>query len=167
MHDIVSHNLTVMIALADGGDVRDADTRPSKRRRRSNVLSATGRHALGEMRRLLGVLRDEPDGEPLEPQPRLDQLDDLIARVEAAGVPVSLELQGDPHALDEGVQVTVFRVAQEALTNTLKHAAGRRAPTGAALRRRGRLTSRSPTPAPTARGRQPPLHGRPRPARDA
>ncbi|HEX3803628.1 MAG TPA: ATP-binding protein [Solirubrobacteraceae bacterium] len=85
-------------------------------------VSATGREALVEMRRLLGVLRDEPETGSYEPQPGLDRLDDLLARVEAAGVPVSIELSGNPQELSGGMQLTVFRVTQEALTNTLKHA---------------------------------------------
>jgi signal transduction histidine kinase len=85
-------------------------------------VSQTGRQALGEMRRLLGVLRDEPEEGPYEPQPGLDRLEDLLARVEAAGIPVAIEVSGDPEALPSGIQLTLFRVAQEALTNTLKHA---------------------------------------------
>jgi signal transduction histidine kinase len=130
MHDIVSHNLTVMIALADAATYA-MHARPEEAESTIERISATGRHALGEMRRLLGVLREHPTTEPFEPQPSLAQLDDLIARVEAAGLPVSLELGGDPDGLDEGVQVTVYRVVQEALTNTLKHAID---PAGAVVR---------------------------------
>jgi signal transduction histidine kinase len=121
MHDIVSHNLTVMIGLADGATFAhqaSPDTSLSAMER----VSQTGRQALGEMRGLLGVLRDEPETGPYEPQPGLDRLDELIGRVEAAGIPVTIEVSGDPHALPGGIQLTLFRVAQEALTNTLKHA---------------------------------------------
>jgi signal transduction histidine kinase len=121
MHDIVSHNLTVMIGLADGAGYA-LEGSPDDARSAIQRLSATGRQALGEMRRLLGVLHEEPGGGSYEPQPGLDRLDDLLERVEAAGIPVSLEVYGDPQALSAGMQLTLFRVAQEALTNTLKHA---------------------------------------------
>jgi signal transduction histidine kinase len=121
MHDIVAHNLSVMIALAEGATYT-MDASPERAAEATKRVAATGREALVEMRRLLGVLRDEASAQPLEPQPSLGRLDELLARVHAAGIPVTMDLHGDPHELADGVQLTVFRVAQEALTNTLKHA---------------------------------------------
>ena len=179
MHDIVSHNLTVMIGLADGATYALRSS-PEAAGSAMQRVSATGRQALGEMRRLLGVLRDDPAAEPFEPQPGLDRLDDLLARVEAAGVPVSIEIDGDPHELSGGVQLAVFRVAQEALTNTLKHA-GRPATARLALRIAGGrvdlavtntgVADDGRTAAPVAAGCEgcvsapPPTEGRSRPAR--
>jgi signal transduction histidine kinase len=122
MHDIVAHNLSVMIALADGASYA-MDSAPKRAAEATEQISATGRDALLEMRRLLGILRDGPLPRPLQPQPRLGELEQIVERVRAAGVPVRLDIDGDPQALGEGTQLAVFRIAQEALTNTLKHAA--------------------------------------------
>jgi signal transduction histidine kinase len=135
MHDIVSHNLTVMIALADGARYTLASGQEQTAGAIERV-SATGRQALIEMRRLLGVLREDTEPGLLEPQPTLDRLGDLLARVDAAGIPVTAALDGDLATLTPGVQLTVFRIAQEALTNTLKHAS-RPATAHLELRRRG------------------------------
>jgi signal transduction histidine kinase len=121
MHDIIAHNLSVIIALADGATYAMGSS-PERASQATARVSATGRQALLEMRRLLGVLRDDSDHEPLAPQPGLDRLDGLLAQVHAAGIPVTMDLDGDPRELPEGIQLTVFRIAQEALTNTLKHA---------------------------------------------
>jgi signal transduction histidine kinase len=122
MHDIVAHHLAVMIALSDGAAAASAGSSPQVVRAMRTV-SATGRQALADTRRLLSgpaEEEDEPDGER-EPLPDLSGLDALVARVRAAGLPVSYELQGAPAPLSAGVQLTVYRLVQEALTNTLKH----------------------------------------------
>jgi signal transduction histidine kinase len=120
MHDIVAHNLSVMVALADGaGFMAGAD--PARSAGAMEQVSRTGRHALAEMRRLLGVLRED-GAAALAPQPGLADLDALLEQVRAAGLPVTLETSGAPMALGAGAELTVFRLVQEALTNTLKHA---------------------------------------------
>ena len=121
MHDIVAHNLTVMIALADGA-VFAAERTPEKATSAMETVSATGRQALAEMRRLLGVLRDDEQTSTLVPQPGVPQIDQLVEQVRAAGLPVTLEVAGDGRALPAGAQLTVFRLVQESLTNCLKHA---------------------------------------------
>jgi signal transduction histidine kinase len=125
MHDIVAHHLTVMVALADGAaaqTVRDPDRAAEAMR----TVSATGRLALGDTRRLLGVLRSdaEVDGDGAaarSPLPDLAQLDELIDGVRAAGLPVSYTTDGHQREIAPAVQLTVFRLVQEALTNTMKH----------------------------------------------
>lgn len=123
MHDVVAHNLSVMIALADGAGYV-AGEQPQRASGAMAQVSATGRQALAEMRRLLGVLREgESEGDlALAPQPGLAQIEPLADQVRAAGLPVRLETSGTPGELGQGAELTVFRLVQEALTNTLKHA---------------------------------------------
>jgi signal transduction histidine kinase len=121
MHDIVAHNLSVMIALADGA-VFAAERSPRQSADAMQAVSATGRQALGEMRGLLGVLRDDNSAGELVPQPGLGEIDLLVGQVRAAGLPVAIAVEGEVRELPAGAQLTVFRVVQEALTNSLKHA---------------------------------------------
>ncbi|MEU5041819.1 sensor histidine kinase [Streptomyces griseorubiginosus] len=122
MHDIVGHNLSVMVSVADGAATL-ATNRGETTADALRVLADTGRQAMSELRRVLGVLREDQDEEgPLSPQPGISDLDSLLTRVRAAGLPVSYRTTGDLDALASGVQLTVYRIVQEALTNTLKHA---------------------------------------------
>lgn len=122
MHDIVGHNLSVMVSLADGAATLAA-TRSEQSAEALRILGDTGRQAMGELRRVLGVLRDDPaEARELSPQPGIRDLDALLARIRAAGLPVTYRTVGHLESLGNGVQLTVYRIVQEALTNTLKHA---------------------------------------------
>ncbi|GKQ39183.1 sensor histidine kinase [Streptomyces sp. A012304] len=124
MHDIVGHNLSVIITLADGG-ARAADITPERGKQALLMIGDTGRQAMGELRRTLGLLRDHhaaSDTAQLSPQPRLADIDALCARIRAAGPQVVYRTSGELDSLDRGVQLTVYRIVQEALTNALKHA---------------------------------------------
>ncbi len=120
MHDILAHHLAVMVALSDGAAATAASSSPQAAKAMRTV-SATGRQALADTRRLLSGPGDAGPGDERHPLPDLSGLDDLVASVRAAGLPVSYELRGTPAPLSAGVQLTVYRLVQEALTNTLKH----------------------------------------------
>lgn len=120
MHDIVTHNLSVMVALADGA-VFAQELHPERATAAMRQVSTTGRRAITDMRRFLGVLRaDEPDA-LRHPMPGIAQLEPLADQVRAAGLPTRLDISGDPTAVPVPAQLAVYRLVQEALTNTLKH----------------------------------------------
>ena len=120
VHDIVAHNIAVMTALADGA-AYTAEASPGQGAELMRQVSQTGRSALAEMRRLIGVLRDPPGHSP---QPVLRDIDDLLTAVRAAGLPATMTVTGQPLPLPDTAQLAVYRIIQEALTNTLKHAPG-------------------------------------------
>lgn len=121
LHDVVAHNVSVMVVQADGA-AYVLDASPEQAKQALETISTTGRQALTEMRRLLGLLRagDAVGGEYV-PQPGVDQLGDLIEQVRGAGLPVVFEVEGDARPLASGVELTAYRIVQEALTNTRKH----------------------------------------------
>jgi len=124
LHDVIAHNVSVMVVqAAAANDVFDA--RPDRAREALQAIEASGRKALDEMRRLLGVVRG--DGADYAPQPGIEQLDELVEHVRAAGLAVAISVQGTPRPLPAGVELSAYRVVQEALTNTLKHAQASRA----------------------------------------
>jgi signal transduction histidine kinase len=125
LHDIVAHRVVVMVAQA-GASTRMFDTDPQRARHALKSIEILGREALTEMRRLLGVLWTHDEGSKA-PQPGLADLPDLIAQIERAGLPVELRISGQPRTLPAGVELSAYRIVQEALTNTLKHAGPARA----------------------------------------
>jgi signal transduction histidine kinase len=123
LHDVVAHHVSVIVIQAGGG-LSALERRPEEARSALESIASTGRQALTEMRRMLGVLGE---GEPAGPMPGLDLLDELIGQVRAAGLAVDLSVEGERRRLDPGLELSAYRIIQEALTNSLKHAGGGRA----------------------------------------
>jgi signal transduction histidine kinase len=120
LHDVVSHNVSLMTLQA--GAARQAlDVHPQRARQQLLGIESTGREAMVEMRRLLGLLREAPDGPALEPQPSLRHIDLLVERMKEAGLPVQLSMDDIPASMPRGVDLTAYRIVQEGLTNALKH----------------------------------------------
>lgn len=134
LHDVIAHSVSVMVVQAGAGEeVLQRDPEQAAEVLRS--IQKTGREALSEMSTLLGVLRDR-DGElGLVPQPGIGDLGSLVEQTRKAGVPVELRIEGDERPLAAGVELSLYRIVQEALTNTRKHTRGARAMV--ALRYRG------------------------------
>ncbi len=123
LHDAVTHHVSVIVIQA-GAALRALDKRTDDVRSALEAIDTTGRQALTEMRRMLGILGSDSGQEPL---PGLDRLGDLIEQVRAAGLTVELSIRGTPRPLDPGLELSAYRIIQEALTNSLKHAGGGRA----------------------------------------
>jgi signal transduction histidine kinase len=121
LHDVVGHSVSVMTVQASA--VRRL-LRPEQEREREALLivERTGREALAEMRRMVGVLRRPEEAPALAPQPSLDHLDRLVAQAREAGLPVELTIEGERVQLPAGLDLTAYRLVQEGLTNALKHA---------------------------------------------
>jgi signal transduction histidine kinase len=126
LHDAIGHSVAVMTVQASG--VRRLLRGDQGRERAAlETVESTGREAMAEMRKLVGVLRSGDEAPDLAPPPSLAQIDRLAGNFRHAGLAVQVEITGDTDALAPGLAATVYRVVQESLTNTLKHAAARRA----------------------------------------
>lgn len=121
LHDIVSHSISV-IAIQTQAVRRRLGPGQEQEANDLAAVETTARQALAEMRRLFGVLRAETDSPALAPQPGLGELERLLDQVRASGLPVELEIEGEPAELPPGVDLAAYRIVQEGLTNTLRHA---------------------------------------------
>jgi signal transduction histidine kinase len=125
LHDVVAHAISVVVLQARGGR-RVLDSDPAAARQAFDTIERTSTQALAEMRRLLGLLRADDDSSLL-PQPTLERLDTLADELRASGLPVEISVEGAHGSLPPGVDVSAYRIVQEALTNALKHAGPARA----------------------------------------
>jgi signal transduction histidine kinase len=121
LHDVVAHAVSVMVIQA-GAARQVLRTSPERAEESLLTVEATGRDAMAELRRMLGVLNDDGEAGGLAPQPGLDQLGALLDRVRDAGLPTELRIDGVPRAIPASMDVTIYRIVQEALTNALRYA---------------------------------------------
>jgi signal transduction histidine kinase len=121
LHDVVAHHVSVM-GIQAGAARRILKQQPEKANEVLSLIEASSRQAVAELQRLLGFLRQESQVDELAPQPSLNQLDVLVKHMREAGLPVEVKIEGEPQPLPPGVDLSAYRIVQEALTNTLKHA---------------------------------------------
>lgn len=126
LHDVVAHDVSMAVIQAEGAR-RVLETDPDQAKRSAALIEGIGREALTEMRRLLGVLRRGDEELALAPQPTITRVDALVARAREAGLQVELRVDGEPRTLGRGADLVAYRVVQEALTNTIRHAGPARA----------------------------------------
>ena len=120
LHDIVAHRVTTIVIQAESGAATADD--PDRARQAFGTIAGSGRQALDELRRLLGLLREDDETAATAPQPGLARLDELVADARGAGLTVDTRVDGDMGGLPAGVDLTAYRIVQEALTNALRHA---------------------------------------------
>jgi signal transduction histidine kinase len=120
LHDVIAHNVSMMVVQA-GAERRVLEEDEGSTHEVLATVEQIGRDALTEMRRLVGMLRNDT-ADPLAPQPGIDDLAVLVTQVHEAGLPVELSVEGEPRKLPAGIELSAYRIVQEALTNALKHA---------------------------------------------
>ncbi len=120
MHDVVAHTMSVVV-VQTGAARQVLRSQPERSERMLRSVETTSRQALSEMRRLLGLIRSDAEGLGVAPQPGLAQLDELVARARESGLELSVERVGEARALPAGLDLAAYRIAQEAITNAIKH----------------------------------------------
>jgi signal transduction histidine kinase len=123
LHDVVAHGVSVIAVQADAAEAA-LEHDPARAAQPLRSIRGSAHDALGEMRRMLGVLREGDEGSEHGPQPGLAQLPELLEHARAGGVPIELEVEGEPRPLSTSLDLTAYRIVQEALTNVRKHAPG-------------------------------------------
>ena len=123
LHDVVAHNVSLMVVQAQALAATDATTDEAERKEALGRVAGLGREALSEMHRMLGVLRLDPGEAPeLHPQPGVREIESLVERARGAGLRTRMTVEGQPRELPQGVELSAFRIVQEALTNVIRHA---------------------------------------------